>query len=149
METAVRGDSESDSLLFPSLIVCLFQSCSSYCDLQESQNILFFLRFLFFFLPFSHSQKWVHAAWWLISGNVLATGVLCTCGTVGNKVGLVWINYQFVLCAERSWQFLKYFFLQLKLPSQENLNLCVRVVAFQQMIKLHLESATEAFFLFS
>lgn len=42
--------------------------------------------------------QWVHAAWWLIFGNVAARGVMCTCGTVGNQLGLGWINYYYVLC---------------------------------------------------
>lgn len=71
METAIRGDSESDSLLFPSLIVCLFQSCSSYCDLQGSQNILILFPLIFFppCLVFAVSSRSMPTDFWKHCGH--------------------------------------------------------------------------------
>lgn len=88
METAVRGDRKSDSLLFPPLIVCLFQSCSSYCKLQESQNIPFFFYFLIFTASSHTVTDFLSFFFTLWPG-----GVQCIRGTVRNWASLGQVNY--------------------------------------------------------
>lgn len=145
METAVRGDSKSDSLLFPSLIVCLFQSCSSYCDLRESQNILFFSSFFSLLFLYRIHSGCTH----MVTDFWKSCGQRCSVHLWHNwKQGWIRMN-KLLVCVVCSMlmtisENVERFYH--KKNRKQNWNLCASGAECLQTNKSHLGSATEAAF---